>query len=115
MQRLIPPQGKGVISTTPPGTASTRSRCPDSSRMPKSASAPNDGPAALLGQHLVYLRHFEIQDDRVILTFGAPVSHIFRFAIKEAGVKYSSQLKDALARAGVVLEKLEEPIGLEPR
>jgi len=81
----------------------------------KSASAPNDGPAALLGQHLVYLRHFEIQDDRVILTFGAPVSHIFRFAIKEAGVKYSSQLKDALARAGVVLEKLEEPIGLEPR
>lgn len=75
---------------------------------PKNASDTSPGPAALLGQHLVYLRHFEIQDERVVLTFGAPVSHVFRFNIKDPGVKYNSQLKDALTRSGVALEKLEE-------
>lgn len=87
--------------------------------------AGNRKEASVIGRFLVYLRHLEIGDEKVVLSFGAPVTGTFDFGFHHDGVEYSPRLLDALTAAGFPLHrhlnlegvrrKLRDPPGPPPR
>ena len=59
--------------------------------------------AVVLGQHLAHLRHLEIGEESVILSFAIPIDDVFGFK-DQLGAEYDSRLLEEMLGRGLVLD-----------